>query len=186
MPIQDLLEEGHSKKQVSKIVEYIGGEQKRFNELFKIFTSSEYRIVQRAAWPLSFAVMEHPHFITKHYRELFKRLQDASQHVAVKRNIMKIFAAMDTYPLMYHGQLIDQCCQFIEDVNTKVAVQAYSLQVLSKLAQLYPDIIPEVKLIIEERAPQSTPAFKASAKKFLQQVKNITMDDKKKQDRWPY
>jgi len=43
----------HSKAQAAKIVEWIGDSQQRFDELVKLFLHDEYKVMQRAGWPLS-------------------------------------------------------------------------------------------------------------------------------------
>jgi len=43
------------------------------------------------------------------------------------------------------------------------------MTLLQKLAKLYPGIINEIKLIIEERWDHETPAFKTRAKKLLKE-----------------
>jgi hypothetical protein len=48
-----------------------------------------------------------------------------------------------------------------------VAVKAFSLTVLGKLAKIYPDIMPELKLLIEDQLPNQTAAFKVRAKQIL-------------------
>ena len=53
-------------------VKWIGSDQKRFDELFDLFLNDEYRVVQWAGWPLSYAVEEHPTFIKKHFGRLLK------------------------------------------------------------------------------------------------------------------
>ena len=56
---QSLLLE-HSKPQTMKIVEFIGADEKHFAELMKIFFAGEYRLTQRAAWPLNYCAERHP------------------------------------------------------------------------------------------------------------------------------
>lgn len=172
MSIIQMLEAEHSKKQTSEIVERIGTDQKKFDELFLSFMNGEPKVVQRAGWPLSYAVIANPSFITKHYPALFKKLKDPAQHDAVHRHIMKMFSVIDTYPEKYHGALMDQCLRFIEDPKTKVAIQAYSFRTLTRLCKPYPEIIPEIELIIDERMPDAKAAFKASAKQYLKKVRN--------------
>lgn len=173
MHIEEMLMAEHSKRQATEIVNYIDSDQKKFDKLFKIFLEGEYRIAQRAAWPLSLAVISNPSFINHRYPELLKKLKDKKQHEAIRRNIMRIFAELESYPEKFHGLLMDQCFHFIEDPKTKVAVQAYSMQTLSKLCKLYPEIVDEVKLIIEERMPNATAAYAASSKNFLKTVSRI-------------
>ncbi|MFT3946227.1 MAG: hypothetical protein QM763_04560 [Agriterribacter sp.] len=54
--------------------------------------------------------------------------------------------------------------------HTIVSVKAFSLTVLANLANQYPEIIPELKLIIEDQLPHETAAFKSRAQKILKQL----------------
>jgi len=56
MDLLKLLREEHSKKQTDRIVSYIGADKERFAILIQLFFKGEYRITQRAAWPLSYCV----------------------------------------------------------------------------------------------------------------------------------
>lgn len=65
----------HSKANCDRIVKWIGDSQKRFDELFALFLVDEYRVVQRAAWPLSYCSINHPGLIQKHLAKLLKNLE---------------------------------------------------------------------------------------------------------------
>ena len=62
MNLRDEILKEHSKPQCNKIVQWVGDSQKRFDGLFNLFLNDEYRVTQRAAWPLSYCVIAHPEF----------------------------------------------------------------------------------------------------------------------------
>jgi len=159
----------HSKVQCTHIVNWVGTSQQRFDELFHLFLNDEYRVVQRAAWPVSYCVIAHPDFITKHSNPLIKNLQKPNLHNAVKRNSIRLLQDI-AIPKKYQGQIMDICFKYVESPTEAVAVKAFSLTVLSNLAKQYPDIIPEIKLLIEDQLPGQTAAFKARAKVFFKKV----------------
>jgi hypothetical protein len=64
---------------------------------------------------------------------------------------------------------MDICFRYFSSPTEAVAIKAFSITVLQKLAKLYPEIINEVKLIIEERWDYETPAVKVRAKKLLKE-----------------
>jgi len=99
MDLYQLLIEEHSKRQCDRIVRYIGKDKDRFAVLMDLFFQGEYRITQRAAWPMSYCVRAHPELIRPYFKPLL-------------------------------------------------------------------DNLPELKLIIEEQWPRSTPAFRSRAKKI--------------------
>jgi len=70
-------------------------------------------------------------------------------------------------PEKYQGEVLDICFRYVSSPAEPVAVKAFSLTVLSNLAKLYPEILPELKLVIEQQLPHQTIAFKTRAKKIL-------------------
>jgi hypothetical protein len=48
-----------------------------------------------------------------------------------------------------------------------IAVKAFSLTILENLCKTYPEILPEIKTIIEARWEEETPAFRSRAGKIL-------------------
>ena len=95
---EEILNE-HSKAQCDKIVKWVGTDQKRFDELFHLFLHDEYRVTQRAAWPLSYSVSAHPDFIKKRLGELIKNLhKPGTAFMMPSREIPSVFCRKLKYP----------------------------------------------------------------------------------------
>lgn len=156
----------HSKAQCNKIMEWVSADQKRFDELFNLFLHDEPRVTQRAAWPLSYCVSAHPGLIKKRFGELIQNLHKPGIHDAVKRNTLRILQEMNI-PKKYQGEVMNTCFQYVESPTEAVAIKAFSITILGNLAKLYPDILPEIKLLIEEQMHSQTAAFKSRAKRLL-------------------
>ena len=60
MHLRETILAEHSKANCTRIANWVGSNQQRFDELFGLFLNDEYRVVQRAGWPLSYAVIAHP------------------------------------------------------------------------------------------------------------------------------
>ena len=156
----------HSKAQTLKIIKWVGQSQQRFDQLMKLFLQDEYRVTQRAGWPLSYIAIKHPELARKHIGKLIKNLQKKDLHDAVKRNSVRLLQFVDI-PTRYHGAIMDTCFRFIQSPTEAVAIKAFSISILEKLLPLYPEIHNEIKLIIEERWDHETAAFRSRAKKIL-------------------
>ena len=133
---------------------------------FEIFVSDEYRVVQRATWSISDCVLKHPEFIEKHFDHLINNLHKPELHVAVKRNTIRLLQVVNI-PEPYQGAIMDLCFRYITSSSEPVAVKAFSLTVLQNLSKAYPEILPEIKILIEERWDHETAAFRSRARKFL-------------------
>ena len=162
---EEILKE-HSKAQCNKIVQWIGNDQKRFDELFELFLNAEYRVTQRAAWPLSYSVIAHPEFINKNFSKLINNLKKPGLHDAIKRNSIRLLQHI-IIPEKFHGKVMEICFRYFESPTEAVAIKAFALTVLGNLSKKYPEILPEIKLLIEEQWPHQTAAFKSRAKKLL-------------------
>lgn len=162
---EEILKE-HSKVQCNKIVAWVGDYQCRFDALFNLFLNDENRVTQRAAWPISYCVTLHPQFIKKQFKPLIKNLYKAGIHNAIKRNTVRILQEIDI-PKRYQGEVMNLCFEYVASPTEAVAVKAFSLTVLAKMAKLYPEIIPEIKLLIEDQLPNQTAAFISRAKHLI-------------------
>jgi len=168
MNIRTALLKEHSKKQCTAIVKWVGNDQKRFDELFGLFLNDEYRVVQRAGWPISYCVEAHPGLIKKHFARLIKNLNKKGIHDAVKRNSIRLLQHVDI-PEKFHGQIMDICFHYISSPTEAVAIKAFSLTILQNLSKEYPDIKQELKAIIEDRWDSESAAFRSRAKKILKE-----------------
>ena len=166
MDLRNIILEEHSKKQCTKIAEWVGNNQEKFDELFHLFLNGEYRITQRAAWPLSYCVIKYPCLMNNNYEKLINNLKRSNLHDSIKRNTVRLLQAVDI-PVKYEGAVMEICFKYLESPNEAVAIKAFSITVLGKLAKKYPEIIPEIKLIIEEQLPHQSAAFKSRAKLFI-------------------
>lgn len=160
----------HSKAQTNKIIQWVGASQKRFDELVHLFLTDEYRVVQRAAWPIGSIAGTQPQLLTKHLPVFVALLRKPGLHNAVRRNITRLLQYIPI-PELLKGDVMDICFAFICDVHEKAAVKAFSLTILEQLANEYPEILPEIITVIEERWDYETAAFHSRAKKILKRCK---------------
>ena len=170
MNLRERILKEHSKANCNRIVNWVGNNQKRFDELFYLFLNDEYRVVQRAAWPVSYCVIANPQLIQKHFSQLIKNLKKPGLHDAVKRNTVRLLQDI-SIPEKYHGEIMNDCFDYINSPTEKAAIKAFSLTVLENLSKIYPEIKQELKTIIEDRWDYETAAFKARARKILKNLK---------------
>jgi len=166
MKLRDQILKVHSKANCEVIIKWIGDSKQRFDQLFDLFLHDEYRVVQRSAWPLSQAVIEHPEFIQKHFSKLLKNLEKPGIHVSVKRNTVRLLEHI-SIPQRFHGRVMNICFNYIASPDEAVAVKAFSLTVLERLSNQYPEIRRELKTVIEDRWDFESAAFRSRAKKIL-------------------
>ncbi len=165
MKLKETILEEHSKLQCDKIVKWVNGKQHHFDQLFALMLTGEKQVAQRAAWPIGFCIMLHPVLLSKHWRSLLNNLKKNDIHDAVKRNSIKVLSTI-SIPRNYEGEIMTLCFNYVASVTESIAIKAYALTVLHKLAECYPEIIPEIKLLIDDQ-PRRSAAFTSRANKLL-------------------
>ena len=121
MNISEALLKEHSKANALNIATYIGEDKDRFKQLIEIFTSEEYRLVQRSAWVLSIIADKHP-FLIKPYLPLLVKQLHNPKHDAVKRNVLRILQFIDI-PDEVMGELADLCFNFLTSSKKAIAIK---------------------------------------------------------------
>lgn len=164
---KELLKE-HSKRQTTKVVNYIGNDPDRFNSLIKIFLEGPYRVTQRAAWPLSYCVAAHPQLIKPHLQSVLKMLDKKYVHVAVKRNILRFLQDIEI-PKRYYGFVTDLCFSLMDPKET-IAVRVFAMTVLAHIAREEPDLKKELKIVIEDQLPYASAGYLSRARKVLKEL----------------
>lgn len=157
----------HSKVTCDEMVKWIGNDQSRFDQLFKLFIGDDDPLVRQwAGWPMGYCVRKHPALLTKHIGKLVKNLQKPGHHDAVKRHSLRMLEDI-IIPEKHHGVIMNLCFDYIISPSEKPAIKAFSLTVLDILCKHYPEIKQELKTIIEDRWDIESTAFKSRARKIL-------------------
>lgn len=145
---EEILRE-HSKANTAAITAWIGADKKRFADLVALFLHDEYRVVQRAARVVSLVAEKEPELLVPHLESVVLRMQDAGIPVAVKRNGVRLLQHI-AIPESLHGPVMNICFDLLADPKEAIAVRAFSMTVLARLADQYPEIRQELVLLIEE------------------------------------
>ena len=158
MDIRQALLAEHSKPQTMKVVEFIGADKTRFAELIKIFFAGEYRLTQRAAWPLNYCAEQQPELIQPYLPKLLDCLNRDDVHDAVKRNIVRLLQFVEI-PKKLHAKTYSLCLDLVDDPNEPVAVRVFAMTVAARIAKAEPALMNELQLIVRQYLPHSTAAF---------------------------
>ncbi len=166
MNIREALLEVHSKAQATKIADYVGDDPNRFAELMKQLLGPVYRLSQRAAWPVSYCIERHPELVKPYFNVLIKQLERDDAHVAVKRNVARLFQFVDI-PKRYQGRVFDACYNLLADPAEPVAVRVFSMTVAANLAKNEPELLDELRLVATKYPQAATAGFRSRARRVL-------------------
>ncbi|MEM6699078.1 MAG: hypothetical protein AAF599_11820 [Bacteroidota bacterium] len=171
MNIKTALLEEHSKAQALRISEYIGTSAERFDELMQCFFADDWRTNQCAAYTLNHVVDQQPALFAPYVEKSIENLK-TPKHDAVKRNTLRIFQYYDV-PEKLQGVLVDLAFNFLASPKEPIAVRVFSMNVIFNVAKKEPDLLHELKILIEEGMPNGSAGFKSRGRKILAYIDKV-------------
>ena len=169
MNLRDTILEQHSRAQSDKIINWVGDDKKRYAELVHLFLTDEYRVVQRAAWPLSDIGIKYPALVKPYLEKFVKLLSDKEKHPAVARNILRTLQFIEI-PAKHHGEVVNACFEFLLKSEYPIAFKAFAMTVLANITTKEPELKRELKIVIEEMMKEGSPGIKARGRMVLKQL----------------
>lgn len=172
MDIKAILEEGHSRENAIAIKDAIIKKPSLIDDLMVCFFADEIQLCQRASWPLMFIGVAAPEIIRPYLSKMVDHLPRA-KHDAQIRNTVRIFEEIDI-PEDVEGPLFEHCFGYLLDSKYATAIRAFSLTVLEKIANKYPDLKVELKAELIVQQDTGTVGFKNRAKKTLKRLEKTS------------
>ncbi len=151
-----------------KVVHWVGDDADRFAELMTLFFDKEMRVNQRASWAVGVIGEKKPDLIKPWLGKMLKGLENPP-HDALVRNTMRAFQFIDI-PEKHQGIAANYCFEYLESVKYPIAIRAFAMTVLYNIAVKEPDLMPELKLIIEELIPYGSAGIKSRGRKILGKI----------------
>lgn len=149
------------------LVEDVGSDPERFNEMLELALLDKYPLSMRAARVISMVVESFPQLFNKHLDLVIKMLPEMKID-GVKRGFLKIFAEFP--PELNEDQLgliTDLCFTLLDDPKQAMAIRYYSMEILSRVCSLYPELKNELSAILEELAKDGSPGLRARSTQIL-------------------
>ena len=171
----DLREEVYgltSTQSCSHITAYVGTNSARWKTLLDLYLSEELRVSQGASWALGALFKAHPKTVPAYLPRLVEHLAPTRKDV-IKRNTIRLLQDVEI-PEDLRGVVADKCFNYLADPKEAIAIHVFSMTVLFNLGKLYPDLLPELKLLIEERMHHGSTGLKNRGAKILAAIKKRT------------
>ncbi|MGZ3883416.1 MAG: hypothetical protein ACXVPQ_06675 [Bacteroidia bacterium] len=160
---------GLSVKQLKAFVRKAKDEPRVLKEIAKLVLGDDPNISMRASWALMHVSMVKPEAITPLLPSLFEFLRKTGQHTGAIRNTIRIMHEVDV-PENYCGELFDICMAHIKNAAMPMAVRAFSIVTIGQICETYPELKPEVELVLSELSAFPQPASITSSIKKTSKI----------------
>jgi hypothetical protein len=167
------LDKRRGKRKVASVSEYCRRNE-AYDVLLDIFTESSPRRRGSISWVLLHALQKRrwkP--LIGHAERLCIFLAAEREDTMTKRCLMSFFQT-GPLPVEHLGLLADSSIKLLKDVKESLAVRAFSISVLMRLAEDFPDLYNEVEEALSIMAGHDKPSIRVRARKAILQMDKIS------------
>jgi 8-oxo-dGTP diphosphatase len=111
--------------------------------------SDDKKLAFHASWTLSKVYDKYPEVIQPDLQRIIESL-DKLDNESVQRSFLRMISMSDLKMVCskHHGILADHCFKMLRSGFSAVAVKAYSMEIIYRLAQIYPELANELSTTI--------------------------------------
>jgi hypothetical protein len=164
----EILSDPLSRATIDLLIAAAGDDPVIFGHLAELAIQGKGSIPMRASWALEGIDNNFPELAGPYIKPLIKSV-DKIKHTGALRNILKLLSRKKI-PQVMQGRLINHCFEWLNDRNIPVAVKVYAMQIVANLSEEYPELLVELKGVLETLYDSSSPGFKSMAKKILKKA----------------
>ncbi|TRX61161.1 hypothetical protein [Carboxylicivirga sp. M1479] len=136
--------------------------------LLELNEHPQHKIAWRSAYLLDLSHDLDKTILDEHLQLLMDRTPLLSSQ-SIKRHYLRILSQHDLSEVA-DGQLLDCCFEWLQTEETPIAVKAHCMQILYDLTVPYPELISELKAVLENLIPYGSKGEVNKAKKILAQL----------------
>ena len=133
--------------------------------LIEMLADERPAIAKRAGYVFTHTGEHAPGRTLRHLPELVPLL-DAEAHPSTRRALCRALTFIDL-PEAWLGPVLDRCFGYLEDVEEKVAVRAFAVDIIYRNTAAYPELREELRRLLEWAAPTASAGLKSKARRFL-------------------
>jgi hypothetical protein len=173
MDLQHELSQRPDKEKVLEIAACIGDDQDQFSQLIDIVIHGEEPVSRYGSWLMNHCMEQHPQLVQPHLAALMEKLSRPKLSEWIVRSTVKAMAEAGEFPEELQGHALQHCFDYLLDPKTAVAIQVHAMQTAFNISKNEPDLLNELKMVIEERLPYGTAAYKSRGKRIVKAINKL-------------
>ncbi len=155
-----------------------------FRKLLDYSYSGDKKLAFRSSWTLSKVCDKYPELIYPYLDGMVEAI-DRLDNESTQRSFLRIISMSDLSRLSnkHHGILAEHCFNALRSGFSAIAIKAYSMEVLYKLAVIYPELANELSVTVTLLQGEGSAGVVARGHLILKKLAEITSGKEKRTGR---
>jgi len=148
-----------------------------FLKLLEYSYNPDRKLAFRASWTLSKVCDVYPDLIHPHLEGIIERL-DQVDNESTQRSFLRILSltSLRLVSQRHHGILADHCFRALNSGFSAIAIKAYSMEIIYRLALIYPELANELAASINMLEGEGSAGVIARGRIIMKKLAEITGD----------
>ncbi|MEM0997129.1 MAG: hypothetical protein AAGN35_08620 [Bacteroidota bacterium] len=168
--LAELLEEKCHKEFRDTVADWALQEPERLEEVFRLYLGNFDQVSKRAGWVLEKATDLAGQRMEPYLSRVIGHLEQMETDWE-RRSAVRMLAMCPRYPENNLGFLLDLVLEWLNRPEETVAIRVHCMQIAFNIAQLEPDVRPELVSILESHYEDGSAGFKNRAGKLLKKLR---------------
>ncbi|HAM09570.1 MAG: hypothetical protein A2X03_14215 [Bacteroidetes bacterium GWA2_40_15] len=146
-----------------------------FKKLLDYSFSDDKKLAFHASWTLTKVCDKYPEIILPHLAQIIESL-DKIDNESAQRSFLRIISLtnMSRIGTKHHGILAEHCFNSLRSGFSAIAIKAYSMETLYKLALIYPELANELAAIINMLQREGSAGIVARGHMILKKLSGMS------------
>lgn len=175
--LRSMVENMMGMQEAEWIAESAIGNSEILKKLLEYSFSDDRKLAFRASWTLSKVFDKYPGIISSDMPMMIDAL-DKLDNESVQRSFLRIISLSDINKVSarQHGILADHCFEMLKSGFSAIAVKAYSMEIIYRLAMIYPELANELSATISMLQAEGSAGILARGHIILKKLAGISAD----------
>jgi|WetSurMetagenome_2_1015567.scaffolds.fasta_scaffold05781_7 8-oxo-dGTP diphosphatase len=153
-----------------------------FLKLFEYSHSPDKKLAFRASWTLTKVCDKFPEMIYPYLSQIVETLNEIDNESTL-RSFLRIISLSDLRKISsrQHGLLADFCFSRLNSGTSAIAIKAYSMEIIYKLALIYPELANELSATINLLQGEGSAGVVARGHMIMKKLAEIPINPKSSQ-----
>jgi len=146
-----------------------------FRKLIDFSYSEDTRLAFRSSWTLTKVCDKYPELINPYLPRIIEAL-DKVDNESAQRSFLRILSLCEWNSLnnKHHGMLADHCFNALRSGFSAIAIKAYSMEIIYRLAVIYPELANELSVTVNMLQEGGSAGVVARGHMILKKLAEIT------------
>jgi hypothetical protein len=169
--LEQQLKEFRKTRNLEKFVPLFSTQDKVDELIAYLLEPNEIKSIEYGSWLCTHLVKNSAHLFAPHIKVLLHHLE-SQENETILRNFLKTI--VDSKPSEEHDEaLLNLTLNFFENSNHKVALHVYCVLAFIPILSRNKELIPEIKLLLELKTQDCSPALASAHRHFKKIINRI-------------